>query len=134
MSLLRGNVLARRVPVSTFWRYRVSLQRKKCCQQIIGLNDESFSIAVRIDAKKKSVLGNMFGDAVRPALCAKLVSNDLPVFHLIMTTPQRYQTFVEHSITPNGMGIEVYFVLTPKQRSALENVATKLRQLQLPMG
>src|SRR5207244_8858207 len=34
-----------------------SLQRKKCCQQIIGLNDESFSIAVRIDAKKQSVLG-----------------------------------------------------------------------------
>jgi len=30
---------------------------------------ESFSFAVRIDAKKKSVLGEMFGDAVRPALC-----------------------------------------------------------------
>jgi hypothetical protein len=47
-----GDVLARRVPVSAFWRYRVSLQRKKCRQQIIGLNDESFSVAVRIDAKK----------------------------------------------------------------------------------
>jgi len=33
------------------------------------LNDESFSIAVRIDAKKKSVLGEMLGDAVRPPLC-----------------------------------------------------------------
>ena len=57
------------VPVSFFWRYHVSLQRKKCRQQIIGLNDESFSIALRIDAKKQSVLGQMFGDAVRPALC-----------------------------------------------------------------
>ena len=69
MGVLLDNVLARRVPVSAFWRYRVSLQRKKRCQQIIGLNDESFSIAVRIDAKKKSVLGEMLGDAVRPALC-----------------------------------------------------------------
>jgi hypothetical protein len=40
------DVLARLVPVSAFSRYHVSLQRKKCCQQIIGLNDESFSIAV----------------------------------------------------------------------------------------
>ena len=47
----------------------VSLQRKKCRQQIIGLNDESFSIAVRIDAKKKPVLGEMLGDAVGPAFC-----------------------------------------------------------------
>jgi hypothetical protein len=37
--VLLGDVLARRVPVSAFWRHRVSLQRKKCCQQIIGLND-----------------------------------------------------------------------------------------------
>jgi hypothetical protein len=51
MSALR-HVLARRVLVSFFWRYRVSLQRKKCCQQIIGFNDESFSISVRIDAKE----------------------------------------------------------------------------------
>ena len=28
-----------------------------------------------------------------------------------MATPQRYQTFVERSITPSGMGIEIYFVL-----------------------
>jgi hypothetical protein len=41
------DVLARRVPVSAFCRYRVSLQRKKCCQQIIGLNDESVFRAVR---------------------------------------------------------------------------------------
>ena len=63
-----ADVMARPIPVSAFWRYRVSLQRKKCCQQIIGFDDESFSIAVRIDAKKKSVLGEMLGDAVRPAL------------------------------------------------------------------
>ena len=68
MGALLGDVVARRVPVSAFWRYRVSLQRKKCCQQIIGLNDESFSVAVCIDAKKESVLGEMLGDAVRPAL------------------------------------------------------------------
>ena len=30
--LLRGDVLARLVLVRAFWRYRVSLQRKKCCQ------------------------------------------------------------------------------------------------------
>ena len=43
-----GYVLARRVPVRAFWRYRVSLQRKKCCQQIIGLNDEPFSRTVKL--------------------------------------------------------------------------------------
>src|SRR4026209_671524 len=43
-SVLLGDVLARRVPVSAFCRYRVSLQQKKCRQQIIGLNDESFSV------------------------------------------------------------------------------------------
>ena len=57
--VLLGNVLARRVPVSGFWRYRVSLQRKKCCQQIVRLDDKSFSIAVCIDAIKKSVLREM---------------------------------------------------------------------------
>ena len=52
-----GDVVARRrVPVSAFSRYRVSLQRKKCCQQIIGLDDESFSVTVCIDAKKEPVL------------------------------------------------------------------------------
>jgi hypothetical protein len=40
-------------------------------QQIIGLNDESFSVAVCVNAKKKSVLGEMLGDAVRPALCVQ---------------------------------------------------------------
>jgi hypothetical protein len=68
MDVLLGDVLARRVPVSAFWRCRVSLQRKKCCQQIIGLDVESFSIALCIDAKEKSMLGEMLGDAVRPAL------------------------------------------------------------------
>jgi hypothetical protein len=37
----------------------VSSERKKCRQQIICLNDESFSVAVRIDAKEESVLGEM---------------------------------------------------------------------------
>jgi hypothetical protein len=50
MGVLLADLVARRVPVSAFRPYRVSLQRKKCCQQIIGLNDESFSIAVCIDA------------------------------------------------------------------------------------
>ena len=49
--ILLGDVLAPRVPVSAFWRYHVSLQRKKCCQQIIGLNDESSSVAVCIPAR-----------------------------------------------------------------------------------
>ena len=40
------------LPLAPFGANRVPLQRKKCCQQIIGLNDESFSIAVCIDAKK----------------------------------------------------------------------------------
>ena len=69
MGVLLDNVLARRVPVSAFCRYRVSLQRKKCCQQIIGLHDESFSVTVRIDAKENTVLVKMLGDAVRPARC-----------------------------------------------------------------
>jgi hypothetical protein len=69
MDVLLGDVLARRVPVSPFWGYRVSLQRKKCRQQIVGLNDKPFSIAVCIDAKEKPVLGKMLGDPVRPALC-----------------------------------------------------------------
>jgi len=68
MGILLADTLARRVPVSAFWRYRVFLQRKKCCQQIIGLHDEPLSIAVRIDAIKKSALSKMFGDAVRTAL------------------------------------------------------------------
>jgi predicted branched-subunit amino acid permease len=68
MGVLLGDVGARRVPVSAFCRYHVSLQRKKRCQQIIGLNDESFSIAVCIDAKENTVLGKMLGDAVRTAL------------------------------------------------------------------
>jgi len=39
--------------VMSLCRYhRVFLQRKKCCQQIIRFDDESFSVAVRIDAKK----------------------------------------------------------------------------------
>jgi hypothetical protein len=58
MGVLLGDVLARPVPVSYFWRYRVSLQRKKCCQQIIGLNDESFSIAVRIDGSGARAVGD----------------------------------------------------------------------------
>ena len=69
MGVLLGNVVARRVPVSAFWRYRVSLQREKRCQQIIGLNDESFSVTVRIDAKENTVLVKILGDAVRPARC-----------------------------------------------------------------
>jgi len=44
MGILLADILARRVPVSAFCRYRVSLQQKKCRQQIIGLNDESFSV------------------------------------------------------------------------------------------
>ena len=49
--------------------------------------------------------------APRPTGGAKLVSNDLPVFHLTMATPQRYQTLVERSITPSGMGTETHFVV-----------------------
>jgi hypothetical protein len=69
MVVLLCDVLTRRVFVSAFWRYRVSLQRKKCGQQIIGLNHESLSVAVCVNAKEESVLSKMFGDAVRPARC-----------------------------------------------------------------
>jgi len=37
---------------------------KEMCQQIIGFDDESFSIAMCIDAKEESMLGEMLGDAV----------------------------------------------------------------------
>ena len=53
--VLLGDVLARRVPVSVFWRYRVSLQRKKCCQQIIGLEDESLSVTGGRTSSNKTV-------------------------------------------------------------------------------
>ena len=78
MVVLQCDVLARPIPVSANCCYRVSLPRKKRCQQIIGLNDESFSIAVRIDAKKQPVLGEMLGDAVGPAPCVQPISDDLP--------------------------------------------------------
>ena len=77
--VLLGDVLARRVPVSSLWRYRVSLQRKKCCQQIIGFNNESFSIAVRIDAKKEFVVNLslrslLLAEQVHSARLARLLS------------------------------------------------------------
>ena len=37
MGVLLADLVTRRVPVSAFRRYRVSLQRKKCCHQMIGL-------------------------------------------------------------------------------------------------
>jgi hypothetical protein len=78
MDVLLGDVLARRVPVSFFWGYRVSLQRKKCRQQIIGLDDESFSVAVRIDAKKSvlslSLRSLLFAEQVRLARLARSLS------------------------------------------------------------
>ena len=51
--------------VSAFWRLARFSPAKERCQQIIGLDDVSFSIAVRIDAKEESMLGKMFGNAVR---------------------------------------------------------------------
>jgi hypothetical protein len=60
--------VARPVLVSFFWHYHVFLQREKRSQQIIGLDNESFSIAV-CDAENQSALGKMFGDASGPALC-----------------------------------------------------------------
>src|SRR4029077_13179630 len=59
MGLLRGDVLASRVPVSVFWHYRVSLQRKKCCQQIIGLNDED--VQAPLSRKRKSISRTVSG-------------------------------------------------------------------------
>jgi len=69
--------------VSVFWRYRVSFQRKKCRQQIIGLDDESLSIAMCIDTKKKPVLGEMFGDAVRPGGFVTRVSSTVSWWPLL---------------------------------------------------
>ena len=64
MGVILGDVLVR-----SRTRYRLlALSRlspaKECCQQIIGFNDESFSVAVRTDAKKKSVLGKMLLEKV----------------------------------------------------------------------
>ena len=63
-------------PVAPFWGYRVSLQRKKCCQQIISLNDKSFSVTVRVDAIKRAVLNLsrrslLFAEQVRLARLAR---------------------------------------------------------------
>ena len=43
-SVLLGDVSASRVLVSASGPYRVSPQRKKCCQQIIGLNERLLMI------------------------------------------------------------------------------------------
>jgi hypothetical protein len=74
-----GKFGTRPVPISAFWRYRVSLQRKKCCQQIIGLDDESFSVAVRIEAKELFVANLsprslLFSEQVRLARLARSLS------------------------------------------------------------
>ena len=53
MGALLGHVLASRVPVSAFWRYRVSLQRKKRREQIIGLNDQE--VQAPLSRKRKSI-------------------------------------------------------------------------------
>jgi len=44
-----------------------------------------------------------------------------------MATPQRYQTFVDRSITPSGMGIEIYFVLDSQTK---ERVAKRRNQAE----
>jgi hypothetical protein len=88
----------RLVPASAFWRYRVSLQRKKRCQQIIGLDDESFSVAVRIDAIKKSVLGKMLGGRVRPTCRVPPICDNLPVLHrLTLLQAPRFAAFASNS-------------------------------------
>jgi hypothetical protein len=56
------------VPVSFFWRYNVSLQRKNAVNKS-SADDESFSVALCIDAKEESMLGKMLSNAIRPALC-----------------------------------------------------------------
>jgi hypothetical protein len=68
MGALLGDVVARRVPVSAFYCYRVSLQRKKCCQQIISLNMNRFPSRCASTQKRNPCLGKMLGDAVRTAL------------------------------------------------------------------
>src|SRR5436305_14593529 len=101
------DVRARRVLVSAFWHYRVSLQRKKCCQQIIRLNDESFPIAVRIDAKKQSVLCKMLGDTVGPACCVQPIRDDLPVLHGFLPQAPRFAAFASISKYLIGCMIEL---------------------------
>ena len=74
MSVTLADLRARRVPVSAFWRYRVSLQGKKRGQQIISLDDESFPVAVCIDAKEEFV--------VNLSLRSLLFSEQLPLARL----------------------------------------------------
>ena len=66
---------------------------------------------MRVNTPPPAVFCDSAAITPRPAGSVKLVTDDFPVFHLTMATPQRYQTFVERSITPSGMGIEIYFVL-----------------------
>ncbi len=69
MGALLGDVVARRVPVSVFWRYRVSLRRKKRCQQIIdGGNTRTGMSLLTTESQKCDNLGVCTSICVRQHL------------------------------------------------------------------
>ena len=51
-----------------------------------------------------------------------------------MATPQRYQTFVERSITPSGMGIEIYFVLDSQTNERVEKCRNQAEAATIANG
>jgi len=51
-----------------------------------------------------------------------------------MTTPQRYKTFVERSITLNGMGIEIYFVLDSRTNERVAKCRNQAEAVTIANG
>ena len=74
------------------------------------MDDVAATFAMSVNDPPPAISGNCAAIAPRPTGGVELVGDDFPVFHLPMATPERYQIFVERSITP-GKRTEIYFVL-----------------------
>jgi hypothetical protein len=93
-------------------KYRRAAQFQERAEQFVRMDNVAAPVfAMGVDNPSPAISGKGAAIAPRPTGSTELVSDDFPVFHLTMATPQRYQTFVERSITPSGMGIEIYLVL-----------------------
>jgi len=51
-----------------------------------------------------------------------------------MTMPQRYQTFVERSITPSGVGIETHFVIDLQTNERVAKYRNQAEALTIAIG
>ena len=51
-----------------------------------------------------------------------------------MATPQRYQTFVERSITPSGMGTEIHFVVDSRTNERVAKCRNQAEAVTIANG